>query len=241
MSRIPFYIGNFLALFVRDSGRRSRVRGGVNVALYTPRIKHFIRRVYNVETKSIKFVRQINLNRVCCVVNDKYYVKLFRNITVERVKNYKELMDFIQPRISVTMPTIHADNHMAMYVSEKIPGRSINTFDCKTILKNEDKIKAQVSDIIQEIQNIKITDIPNCRRFMHSLQPERASEPPIEKPQPVLAHFDLNETNLLFDDNMNICGVIDWDMCSIAKNPDTDMFVFTKFWTRFINRIQKNK
>lgn len=239
MSRVPFYIGNFLALFVRDSNKRARVRGNVNVALYTPRIKHFIRRVYNQEAKSIKFVRQINLNRVCCVVNDKYYVKLFRNITAERVKNYKDLMDFVQPRISVRMPTIYTDSNMAMYVSEKIPGRGINTFDADTILKNESKIKLQVADIISEIQNIKITQIPNYRRFMHSLQPERASEPPIDVPQPVLAHFDLNETNLLFDDDMNICGVIDWDMCSVAKNPNTDMFVFMKFWTRFINRIQK--
>ena len=74
---------------------------------------------------------------------------------------------------------------------------------------------------------------------MHSLQPERASEPPIDKPRPVLAHFDLNETNLLFDDDMNICGIIDWDMCSVAKNPDTDLFVFTKFWNRFISAIQE--
>lgn len=239
MSKIPFYIGNFLAIFVPDGARRARVRGNVNATLYGPRIKHFIKRVYGEQVKKIKFVRQINLNRVCCVVNDKYYVKLFRNITPARVKNYKDLMDFVQPRISVRIPTIYTDDSMAMYVSEKIPGRNINTFDDDTILKNEDKIKRQVTKIIQEIQNIKLDSIPGVGRFAHSLQPERATEPPIDKPCPVLAHFDLNETNLLFDDDMNIIGVIDWDMCSVAKNPDTDMFVFNRFWNRFMKHIKR--
>ena len=81
MSKIPFYIGNFLAVFVPGGARRARVRGNINAVLYTPRVKNFIRRVYNVPVNSIKFVRQINLNRVCLVVNNRYYVKLFRNIT----------------------------------------------------------------------------------------------------------------------------------------------------------------
>lgn len=240
MSKVPFYVGNFLAIFVPDGARRARVRGNVNMALYTPRIKHFIKRVYNEPVKSIKFIRQINLNRVCLCVNGKYYVKLFRNITPERVKNYKELMDFIAPRISVRMPVVYADDNMAMYVSEKIPGRGIGEFDTETILKNEDKIKSQVEKIISEIQAIKPESIPGVERFGHSLQPERATEPKINVPHPVLAHFDLNETNLLFDDDMNIIGVIDWDMCSIAQNPDTDMFVFNRFWNRFMNGKRKS-
>ncbi len=240
MSRIPFYIGNFLAMFVPDGARRARVRGNVNATLYAPRIKRFIKRIYNEPVKSIKFVRQINLNRVCCVVNGKYYVKLFRNITVQRVKNYQELMEFVQPRISVRMPKIYADDHMAMYVSEKIPGHGIKDFDAKTILKNEDKIKDQVIKIIAEIQAIKIKSIPGYQRFSHSLQPERATEPATDEPKPVLAHFDLNETNLLFDDDMNICGIVDWDMCSIAQNPDTDIFVFNRFWNRFKKTLMRN-
>ena len=155
------------------------------------------------------------------------------------MKNYQELMEFIQPLISVRMPEVHADDHMAMYVSEKIPGRGIREFDKATILKNEDKIKKQVIEIIKEIQNIKLDSIPGCSRFAHSLQPERATEPAIDKPRPVLAHFDLNETNLLFDDDMNIIGIIDWDMCSVAQNPDTDWFVFNRFWNRFMKRIKK--
>ena len=239
MSKVPFYIGNFLAIFVPDGARRARVRGNINATLYAPRIKHFIKRVYGDNVKKIKFVRQINLNRVCCVVDDKYYVKLFRNITPARVKNYQELMDFIQPRISVRMPKVYADDKMSMYVSEKIPGRPIGSFDNATILRNESKIKQQVLDIISEIQNIKLDEIPGVKRFVHGLQPERNTEPPIEKPHPVLAHFDLNETNLLFDDDMNIIGIIDWDMCSITKNPETDLHVFNFFWNRFMRRIKR--
>lgn len=240
MSKVPFYVGNFLAMFVPDGARRARVRGNVNMALYAPRIKHFIKRVYNEPVKSIKFIRQINLNRVCLCVNDKYYVKLFRNITPERVRNYQELMDFIAPRISVRMPVVHADKSMAMYVSEKIPGRKIDEFDNDTILKNENKIKSQVEKIISEIQSIKIESIPGYKRFLHSLQPERNAEPKINVPHPVLAHFDLNETNLLFDDKMNIIGIIDWDMCSIAKSPDTDRYVFDFFWNRFMRNKRKS-
>ena len=237
MSRIPFYIGNFVAMFVPNGGRRMRVRGNINRVLYTPRIKRFIWRIYHERVKSIKFVRQINLNRVCLVVNDKYYVKIFRNITQQRVKDYEELMNFIQPRISITMPKVYADNKMAMYVSEKIPGRDIEHIDWKDILKNEDKIVSQVKKLISEIQAIKIDSIPNHERFMHSLQPERMPEPETDKPQYVLAHFDLNESNFMFDDDINICGVIDWDMCSITKNPDTDMSIFTFFWNRKKNAM----
>ena len=232
MSRIPFYIGNFVSMFVPNGGRRSHVRGNINRILYTPRIKRFIWRTYHERVKSIKFVRQINLNRVCLVANDKYYVKIFRNISKERVKNYEELMNFILPRISVQIPKVYADNKMAMYVSEKIPGRNIEQVDWNDILKNEDKIISQVKKLIAEIQNIKIDSIPNHERYIHSLQPERLPEPPTDKPRYVLAHFDLNESNFLFDDDVNIIGVIDWDMCSITKNPDTDMSIFTFFWER---------
>ena len=235
MSRIPFYIGNFVTMFVPDGARRARVRGNINRILYTPRIKRFIKRVYNEPVKSIKFVRQINLNRVCLVVNDKYYVKLFRNITPERVKNYEFLMNYIRPRISVNMPIVHADDKMAMYVSEKIPGRTIKEFDWEVVMKNEPKFIKQVEKIVAEIQSIKLSSIPHHERYSHSLQPERATEPKTDHPHPVLAHFDLNETNFLFDDEMNIIGVIDWDMCSAAQNPETDMFVFYRFWNRYKN------
>lgn len=232
MSRIPFYIGNFVTMFVPNGGRRMRVRSNINRILYTPRIKRFIWRTYHERVKSIKCVRQINLNRVCLVVNDKYYVKLFRNITPQRIKEYKELMDFIEPRISVRMPKVCPDDKMAMYATEKLPGHDIDAIDWNLIMKNENKIKAQVAKLISELQAIDIKSIPHYERYMHSLQPERMPEPPTDKPRYVLAHFDLNDTNFLFDDDANIIGVIDWDMCSITKNPDTDNSIFTFFWNR---------
>ena len=234
MSRIPFYIGNFVSMFVPDGARRARVRGNINRVLYKPRIKHFIWKTYHVRVKNTRFVRQINLNRVCLSANnDTYFIKIFRNISPERVKNYKFLMDFIQPHLSVRIPKIYAHDTTAMYVSEKISGRTIDEFDTETVLKNEEKIKKQVSKIITEIQSIKLDDIPHVERYNHSLQPERNPEPKTDKPHRVLANFDLNETNLLFDDDMNICGIIDWDMCSITNNPDTDMSVFNFFWNRY--------
>ena len=59
-------------------------------------------------------------------------------------------------------------------------------------------------------------------------------------PKPVLAHFDLNESNLFFDKDINIIGVIDWDTLSIAKNPETDMNVFMLFWNRFRKHVVNN-
>ena len=239
MSRIPFYIGNFVTMFVPDGARRARVRGNINRILYTPRIKWFIWKTYHEHVKHIKFVRQINLNRVCLVADDKYYIKFFRNISAERVKNYKELLDFIQPRVSVKIPEIQVGKHTAMYVSKKIPGHPIDDFDITTILKNADKVKKQVANVVADLQKIDIKSIPHHERYMHGLQPERNPEAPFKTPHPVLANFDLNETNLLFDKSMKIIGIIDWDMCSIAMNPDTDMSIFTFFWNNRFNNAQQ--
>ena len=231
MSKIPFYIGNFVSIFVPDGARRARVRGNINRVLYTPRIKRFMWNTYHVRVKNTRFVRQINLNRVCLSVNnDEYFVKIFRNITPERVQNYQVLMDTIQPYLSVQIPKVYAHKTVAMYVSKKIPGRPIKEFDTQTVLKNADKIRKQVAKIVAEIQSIKLDDIPHVERYAHSLQPERNPEPKTDTPHQVLANFDLNETNLLFDDDMNICGIVDWDMCSITNNPDTDMSVFDFYW-----------
>lgn len=233
MSKIPFHIGNLIACFVPNGERRARVRGYVNITLYRPRIKALIRRVYGEDVKTIKLARQINLNRFVCVVNDKYYVKVFRNITLHRLEEHKFLFDFVRQFLSVLTPEMHLDSHIPMYVCEKIPGHKISDFDAKTILKNEEKIKKQIVDIIKEIQKIDIKSIPDYDRFWFGLQPERQPEKAINPIKPVLAHFDLNETNLFFDDDMNIIGVIDWDTLSIAKNPETDMNVFNYFWNRF--------
>ena len=245
MSKIPFYVGNFLALFVRGGWRRARVRGNVNTVLYTPRISMLIKRVYGEKIKTIKFVRQINLNRFVCVVNNKYYVKVFRNITHQRVKEHMELVDLVRPHLGgLIIPDVYVDKNIPMYVCEKITGYQIGHFSVDTILKNEDKIKKQVADIISRIQKVDLKSIPNYERFWFGLQPERQPEKPIKDGKdvkPVLAHFDLNETNLFFDDDMNITGIIDWDTLSIAKNPETDMNVFNLFWGMFREHITRKK
>jgi serine/threonine protein kinase len=236
MSTIPFYVGNIVSCFVPNGARRARVRGSINTILYTPRIKRLIKRVYKEKIKTIKFVRQINLNRFACVVNDKYYVKVFRNISAKRLQDHKFLVDFVRPYISVNIPEMYLEGHTPMYVTEKIQGHPISDFDVKTIFKNENKIKKQISEIIKEIQQIDIDSIPDHDRFWFGLQPERQPEQSVPEgvtAKPVLAHFDLNETNLFFDDDMNIIGIIDWDTLSIAKNPETDMNVFNLFWNMF--------
>ena len=239
MSRIPFYIGNFLSWFTPGGANRTFIRGHTNILLYTPRIKALIKRVYNEKVTSIKFVRQINLNRFVCVANDKYYVKVFRNISLQRLQEHKFLVDLVRSHVSVTVPDMHVDKYIPMYVSQKISGRVTNDFDYKTVSENEEKIKERVKQIITEIQSVDIDSIPDKDRFWFGLQPERQPEKPA-KPgaKPVLAHFDLNESNLFFDDNMNLTGIIDWDTLSIAKNPETDMNVFTFFWNRFMNSIK---
>ena len=245
MSRIPFYVGNVITWFVPDGARRARVRGAINIMMYGPRIRALIKRVYNEKTNDIKLVRQINLNRFVCVVNGRYYVKIFRNISLERVKEHKFLVDYVRSFINVTIPEMIVDDTIPMYVCRKIDGRPISSFDMDTIFKNEDKIRHQVSDIIAQIQSIDIYSLPNYDRFWFGIQPERQPEKPVAdgvNPRPVLAHFDLNETNLFFDDDMNITGVIDWDTLSIAHNPETDINVFDLFWTRFKGLlIRKNK
>ncbi len=246
MSKIPFYIGNFMAMFTPGAVRRARVRGWTNTILYSPRISRLIKEAYNEKVHNIRFVRQINLNRFVCLINDKYYVKVFRNISLQRLQEHKYLVDLVRPHVNVTVPEMYIEKHVPMYVSKKISGYTIFDFDDKTILKNEDKIKKQIKDIINQIQQIDVDSIPDHNRFLYGLQPERQPEKPVtnKKAKAVLAHFDLNETNLFFDKDMNITGIIDWDTLSIAKNPETDMNVFNLFWNPFIKDVEsrvKNK
>ncbi|MBO4480278.1 MAG: hypothetical protein J5742_01465 [Alphaproteobacteria bacterium] len=238
MSKVPFYIGNFVACFVPNNRRRQRVRGNINIMLYRPHIFSLVRRVYGIKPISIKFIRQITLNRVVCVVNDEYYVKIFRNITVKQLQNYKFLLDFIRPHLNVEIPNITVDNRIPMYVCKKLPGRDINEFDKEFVLKHEDNILKQVFKIISDLQSVPVNSVPNSERFLLSMQPERTKEKP-SIPCPVLAHFDMNETNFLFDDKLNIISVIDWDTIAIAQNPDTDRNIFLKYWSAYKKRQPK--
>ncbi len=241
MNKIPFFIGNLLACFVPNNKRRSRVRGWVNVILFRPWIVSLVRRAYGIKPKKVRFVRQITLNRMSCVVDGMYYVKVFRNVKVKQLNNLKILLDFIRPYISVEISDIVVHKHIPMYVSPKISGHSIYDFDKETVFKNEDKILKQVSKIISELQSIKLDSVPNIQEFKTGVQPERTVERPCDSKHPVLAHFDLNEKNFLFDDDLNIVGIIDWDSVSIAQNPDTDMDIFMKYWGHCKNRFIRGR
>ena len=231
----PFYVSNLISCFVPGRARRHRVRGLVNTFLYRLPISFFIKRVYGEKIKDIQFVRQATLNRVICVVNEKYYVKVFRNVSVKQLNDYKFLLDFIRPNLKVEIPEIIVAKHIPMYVSKKLPGKDMREFNAKSIIKNEKKIKTQVFDIIHSIQKISLTSIPDSERFISGLQPERTVEKSCKSKCNVLAHFDLNIGNLLLDNNFNVVSVIDWDSLSVAHNPNTDKDIFLKYWNKRYN------
>lgn len=239
MHKIPFFISNLVSCFIYGKKNRHKWRGKINVFLFYPKIARFIRRVYGIKKiKTIHFVRQITLNRVVCVVNDKYYVKIFRNVSVEQLKNFEFLLNYVADRLDVVVPRIYADDSVPMYVCEAVAGMDVYDFDKDFVLKNEDKILNQVTNIICQLQAIDVDDIPENNRFMDSMQ-VRTKEKTPKKRRRVLAHFDLNETNLLFDSDLNIVAVIDWDTLSIAQNPDTDMTIFMKYWDRYKKKNKK--
>jgi len=234
-SKLPFYIGNFVACFVVGSDRRSHVRGAINIFLYMPAIKRLLRRYVSEQVKTVRFVRQRTLNRVVCIINNRWYVKIFRKVTNEQLKNYAVLNDYIVPYISVNIPKIMVDNRLSMYMCDTVVGKSIKNFSKHQILNNSNKIQQQVFKLIDELQNIDIMKIPNYKSYEKSLQPHR--EEIITEPTKVLAHFDLNAGNLLFDDDMNIISVIDWDAVAIAHSKDTDRLRFLKCWDRFLKSL----
>ncbi len=235
MSKIPFYLGNLVACFVPGSKNRAHCRASINLFLYYPKIAGFIKKTFGEQVHSVKFIRQRTLNRVVCLVNDKYYVKIFRDVTNARLRDFEFIANYIRPFVGVTIPRVVVDAHAPMYVCEKIAGRPIEDFDHDTVIQNEKKIQAQVFKIIDELQSIDVDAIPDNARFNDSLQ-TRTVEAPTDTPRRVLAHFDLNETNLFFDDDLNVCAVIDWDTLSIANNPDTDRRIFMKYWNRYKNQ-----
>lgn len=232
MSKVPFYVGNLAACFVPGSDRRAHTRGNVNLLLYRPKIAKFIKHKFGEKLTSIKFVRQRTLNRVVCLVNDKYYVKIFRDVTNAQLKDFEFLLNYVRARMDVEIPLVIADDHWPMYASPKINGHNVRDFSPADLIKNNEKIKSQVRDIISQLQSINVVDIPNYKRFLDSMQ-MRTPELPCDNPRQVLAHFDLNESNMFFDDDMNVTAVIDWDTLSVANNPDTDWRIFLKWWNLF--------
>lgn len=233
MHTIPFFIGNTLACMVRGSERRSRFRGNVNMILFRPWIARFIKREYGEKLKTLRFVHQRTLNRVVGVVNDKYYVKIFRNVTNEQIRNFVFLMDYIRPYMHVEIPHIIADRKLPMYVCKKNTGRDIDSFEWHFVLNHEKHIFDQVSKVISQLQSIDVEKIPDNERFLTNMQHRRYPELPCKKCRRVLGHFDMNLNNFLYDDNLNIVSAIDWDTLSIADNPQTDWRIFTYFWEHY--------
>lgn len=230
MYKIPFAVGNILSWFVYGSERRKRFRGKVNVLLFRPYIARFIKRTYGERMKTLRFVRQRTLNRFIAVANGKYYVKIFRNVTRQQICDFCELMDIVKTAVKVETPVCIVDRKIPMYVCEKNSGVSLYSFDTEYVLKNADKIGAQIRDIIIQLQSIDVDAIPNNERFITNIQNHRSAELPCQNCKRVLAHFDLNPSNLLVDNDLNILSVIDWDTVSIANNPNTDWRVFVKQW-----------
>lgn len=232
---MSFYLGNFMACFVPGTDNRRKVRSRMVQFGYNGRIRRFIRKKFGEKVTSIVHVRQITLNRVVFLVNNKYFVKIFRNVSNRRLKDQVKLLEHVGPMLSVDMPRVIVDDRWPMYATERIVGRHIYDFDPKVILKNKDKIKNRVIEIIDELQSIDVTKIPNYEKYLTSMQFRRWEEAGPQKQ--VLAHFDLNESNLFFDDNMNISVILDWDTLSIANNPETDMHIFMRYWPQFINSL----
>ena len=237
MYKIPFFISNLISCFIYGSKGRQKWRGYVNTLLFSPVVVRFVRKTYGVRIESVRFIRQITLNRVVCVVNNRYFVKIFRNVTNKRLKDFEFLSEYVEKRMKVIVPHVIVHSRIPMYVCERVPGKSVEEFDKKFVAENYDKILHQAHGIIRHLQRIKVDDIPNKERFMDSLQ-QRTVEQPCRKPKQVLAHFDLNMLNFLFDDEMNICSVIDWDTLSIANNPTTDTTIFLKYWNRYKRKLQ---
>ena len=234
MHTVPFFIGNTLACLVPGSERRARFRGKLNLVLFRPWIARFIRREYGERIKSLHFVRQRTLNRVVGVVNDKYFVKIFRNVTNEQIRDFVFLMNnYVRPAIKVNTPKMFVDKKLPMYVCEKIPGRDIETFDKSFVVKNEQHIFKQIGDIISQLQSVDVDKIPHNERFVTNMQNRRYPELPCPHCRRVLGHFDMNLGNFLFDDKLNIVSAIDWDAISIANNPETDWRIFMRFWNQY--------
>ena len=129
MNKIPFFIGNLVACFVPNNRRRERVRGRINLFLFRPYVSRFIKSVYGEKVKSLKLVRQRTLKRVIFVVNDKYYIKVFRSVTKQALFDFIELMDIVRKVIPVEVPVMVVDKKIPMYACVKNTGRGIHSFD----------------------------------------------------------------------------------------------------------------
>lgn len=232
--KFPFYVGNLLACFVFSSRRRSNARGNVNNFFYSPIVARFVKKVFGEKAHTIKFVRQHTPSRFVCVVNDKYFVKIFKKMSHKKLENFEFLVNYVRNNVSVNIPKVYIGKDDNIYATEKIDGKSIYDFDEKFVLQYEAKILTQVEQIIFSLQNINLRKIPNPERFCVALETtSNKTKPEPITDESVLAHLDLNVRNFLFDDYMNIIGLIDFDSLSITNDKNKDMQIFMKYWNRY--------
>ncbi len=241
MNALPFYIGNFLSCFIINGEKRHKIRGDVNFVLYKKPVARVIKRIFCEKAQDIKFIRQHTPSRFVCLVNDKYFVKIFKYSHKKRLKNFEFLVNYVCNFMDVNIPKVYISNDGHTYVTEKIPGQSIYAFDKEFVLKHEKQILQQSAHIISQIQSIDLNKIPNAQRFTIALEKtSKKTKPEKITNESVLAHLDLNVRNFLFDENLNICGLVDFDSMSITNDKNKDMQIFMKYWERYKKSIQKH-
>ncbi len=230
----PFYISNFMSCFVKSRAARHKFRAFVNCFLYKPFLIRIVNNMFGTRCKSVKYVRQQTMGRCVCVVDDKYFVKIFRNMSGEKLKNFEFLVNYISKFITIKIPRVYIAKNNHMYITKKIPGFCIHDFDKEFVLKHEKKILIQVDNIISQLQSIDLTKLPNAERFCVALE-STTKNPQIEPitADSVLGHFDMNVRNFLFDKDMNICGWIDFDSLHITNDKTRDKQIFMKYWNRY--------
>lgn len=231
--RLSFFIGYVLSSVIRDTQRRRRFRGTFNLICLRPFIARFMKREYGIKIKTLKYVRQQSLNRVVGIVNDKYYVKIFRKIPVKRVQNFAKLMSVIEKTVSVKINHVVADNKLAMYSYKKIDGMDIHRFEKEFVIKHKTKLFNQIKKIIQEIQSIDVQSVPSEERFVYDMHFEKHGNPSDIK-KCVFGHFDMNFGSFLFDKNLNIVALLDWDTIAITDELDGDWNKFMRYWGAYI-------
>lgn len=241
MTGLPFYISNFLACFVRNSDKRHEIRGKINFFLYKRFAGHVVNKIFKESINDVKFVRQHTPSRFVCVVNDKYYVKIFKNMSKKRLENFEYLVNYIIKFMDVNIPKVYISTDGHTYITPKIPGFSIYAFEKELVLKNEEKILAQVDKIILQLQSIDINKLKNPERFCVALEStsKKVKREHITNDS-VLAHLDLNIRNFLFDKDLNICGLIDFDSLCIINNKNQDKQNFMKYWERYKKSTRKH-
>jgi len=136
----------------------------------------------------------------------------------------------------VEVPYVIVDKKLPMYVCEKNTGADFHSFDKNFILKHQKQIFTQMRKILAELHSIDVEKIPDNTRFINDMQGRHKREATTRNEKRVLAHFDMNPSNFLFDSDMNIVSIIDWDSIAIANNPDTDWNMFVNNWEIFASK-----